>query len=132
MEGAKVGDSAPSHKCRRGSRILVRGASRVLTPTGTLSPKFAQNRCFSLKIACKLHDFEEILGARGAGPPGSATAMTGFQNQIPLICKQRTNGIVGLLLKLSTGKLELFVGWPLFFLLSFPGVAMDWSIAGPQ
>ncbi len=30
---------------------------------GALSPKYAQNRGFSLKIAWKLHDFEEILGA---------------------------------------------------------------------
>ena len=33
---------------------------------GALSPNFAQNRGFSLKNAWKLHDFEEILGARGA------------------------------------------------------------------
>ena len=45
------------------------GPSRVLTQ-GALSPKFAQNRVFSVKIAWKLHDFEEILGARGHGPPG--------------------------------------------------------------
>ena len=35
---------------------------------GDLSPNLAQNRGFPLKIACKLHDFEEILGARGGGP----------------------------------------------------------------
>ncbi len=60
---------------RRGSRVLVRGASRVLTPRGDPEPKTAQNRCFSLKIAWKLHGFEEILGARGIPgpqPPGSA------------------------------------------------------------
>ena len=36
-------------------------------PQGGLSPKFAKNRDFSLKIAGKLHDFEEILGASAAG-----------------------------------------------------------------
>ncbi len=57
---------------RRGSRILVRGASGVLTPRGCPSPTFAQNRGFPLKLP--EIDFEEILGARGApGPPGSAT-----------------------------------------------------------
>ena len=46
--------------------------SRVLTPRGALSPKFVQNRGFSLKIAWKVHDFEDILGARGSpGPQGS-------------------------------------------------------------
>ncbi len=34
-----------------------------------LSLKFVQNMGFPLKIAWKLHDFEEILGARGAGVP---------------------------------------------------------------
>ena len=48
-----------------------RGPSGVLTPRGEgPEPIFAQNWGFSLKIAHKLHDFEEILGARGAGPPG--------------------------------------------------------------
>ncbi len=57
---------------RRGSRILVREASGVLPPRGAaLSPKFAQNRGFPLKIARKLHDLKKILGARG--DPGSAT-----------------------------------------------------------
>ena len=50
--------------CRGGSRILVGGPSGVLTPRGAQSPKFAQNRGSSLKIAWKLHDFEQILGAR--------------------------------------------------------------------
>ncbi len=62
--------------CRGWSRILVREPSRVLTPEGGLSPKFAQNRGFFLKIAWKLNDFEKILGARGGrapGPPGSAS-----------------------------------------------------------
>ncbi len=36
---------------------------------GTLTSKFAQDRGFPLKIAWKLHDFEEILGARGAWAP---------------------------------------------------------------
>ena len=53
---------------RRGSRILVRGASGVLTPREALSPKFAKYRGFSLKIASKLHDLKQILGARGAAP----------------------------------------------------------------
>ncbi len=36
---------------RRGSRILVRGGQWTFDPRGGLSPKFAQNRGFSLKIA---------------------------------------------------------------------------------
>ncbi len=43
-------------------------------PQGALSPKFAQNRAFSLKITWKLHDFEEILGERGLGPHWIRTA----------------------------------------------------------
>ncbi len=46
------------------------GPNRVLTQRGALSPKFAQNRGFSLNIARKLYDFKKILGARGAGTPG--------------------------------------------------------------
>ena len=46
------------------------GAVEVGPPLGALNPKFAQNRGFSLKIAWKLHDFEEIMGARGRGPLG--------------------------------------------------------------
>ncbi len=42
------------------------GGQQSFNPKGGLSPKFAQNKGFSLKIAWKLHDFEEILGARGA------------------------------------------------------------------
>ena len=48
------------------------GGSGVLTPEGALSPKFAQNRGFPLKIAWKLHDLDnKYWGARGAraGPP---------------------------------------------------------------
>ena len=59
---------------RRGSRILVRGAQQSFD---SLSPKFAHNRGVSLKIAWKLHDFEEILGARGPGPPGPPGSATG-------------------------------------------------------
>ena len=34
-----------------------------------LSPKFTQNRVFSLKIASTLHDFDKLLRAReGPGP----------------------------------------------------------------
>ena len=36
---------------------------------GALSLKFAQNRGFSINIPWKLHDFEEIVGARGAQAP---------------------------------------------------------------
>ena len=56
------------------------GPSGVWTPRGSLSPKFAQNRAFPLKIAWKLHYFEDILRTRGPrppGPPGSATASVG-------------------------------------------------------
>ncbi len=49
---------------RVGSRILVRGASRILTPGG---PR-AQNL---LQIAWKLDDFETILGAGGARVPNA-------------------------------------------------------------
>ena len=45
------------------------GVSVVLSPRGTLSPKFAQNGGFLLKIAWKLHDFEELLVVRGARAP---------------------------------------------------------------
>ncbi len=38
-------------------------------PREALSLKFAQNGGFPLKIPWKLHDFEEILGARGAQAP---------------------------------------------------------------
>ncbi len=47
---------------------------------GALSPKFAQNRGFPLKIAWKLHGFEEILGAGG---PGSAGEKQCRKVQIP-------------------------------------------------
>ncbi len=64
-----------------GSRILVRGGQPSFDPKGgALSPKFAQNRGFSLTIAWKRHDFEKILGARGdwaPGPPGSASVTYG-------------------------------------------------------
>ncbi len=52
---------------RRRSRILVRGARRVWTSRGTLSPKFAQNRGFPLK------KFPQncILGALGARAPSA-------------------------------------------------------------
>ena len=53
------------------------GTIGVLTPRGALSPKFAQNGGFSLKIAWKLHDLKKILGARG--PPGSATGMNSLR-----------------------------------------------------
>ena len=45
------------------------GASRVVTPEGAVSPKFAQNGGFSRNIAWKQHDCEQILGARGAWAP---------------------------------------------------------------
>ncbi len=51
---------------RGGSRILVRGAQRSFDPRGwALTPKFAHNRGFPLKISWKLHDFEINLGGRG-------------------------------------------------------------------
>ncbi len=40
----------PVH-ARRGSRILVRWAQQSFDPMGDLSPKFAQNRGFSLKLS---------------------------------------------------------------------------------
>ncbi len=51
------------HRC--GSRILVRGGPVEFWPQGALSPKFAQNRGFALKIAYKWHDFEFFLAPRG-------------------------------------------------------------------
>ncbi len=58
------------------SRILVRGGQQSFDPRGALSPKFAQNRGFSLKIACKLHDFGKLLGQgpEPLGPPDPASA----------------------------------------------------------
>ncbi len=54
-----------------------RGPAKFWPERGALSPKFAQNREFSLKFAWKLYDFEKkILGARGPGPPGSASGET--------------------------------------------------------
>ena len=38
-------------------------------PKGALSQKFSQKRGFSLKIAWKLRDFEQILGAKGGRAP---------------------------------------------------------------
>ena len=64
---------------KQGSRILVRGASGVLTPVGALSAKFAQNMGGGglLKIAWKLHDFEKTLRCKGGpgpqGPPESGS-----------------------------------------------------------
>ena len=69
-----------------------RGSRGVLTPRGALSPKFAQHRWFSLHIAWKLHDFEEILGARGSGPPGPpwirccVVQFLGMQNEAWGVC----------------------------------------------
>ena len=63
------------------------GASGVLTPRGALSPKFAQNRGFALKIAWKLHDFGKILGARGTGPPAPWICQkTTYEGQINIWC----------------------------------------------
>ncbi len=45
------------------------GGPAEFWPQGGLSPKFAQNRVFSLETASKLHDFEEIFGARGGWAP---------------------------------------------------------------
>ena len=45
------------------------GGSEVLSPEGALSLKFAQNTGFLLKVVCKLHGFEKILGVRGARAP---------------------------------------------------------------
>ena len=57
------------------ARILVRGG---------LSPKFAQNRGFSLTFAWKLHDFEKIMGARGArAPTWSASATDRYGDPSP-------------------------------------------------
>ncbi len=63
--------SFPRNSPRRGSRILVRGAQWSWPQGGALSPQFARNRVFSLEIAWKLYDFEEILGATGRAPRAS-------------------------------------------------------------
>ncbi len=47
------------------------GSSGVLTPGGP-SPKFAQNGGFPIKLPENCMILKKILGARGAGPPGSA------------------------------------------------------------
>ncbi len=65
------------YQTRGRSRILVRGAQQSLDPRGDLSPKFAQSRGFSLKLAWKLHDFGKMFRTRrgqAPGPPGSASA----------------------------------------------------------
>ena len=59
--------SGPSWQAR--IQDFGQGATGVLTPVGAPSPKFAQNRGFSLKTAWKLHDFNSILGARGSLDP---------------------------------------------------------------
>ncbi len=57
------------------------GPSGVLSAEGGggLSPKFAQNRGFSLKIMWKLYDFEQKSWGHGGpwppGPPGSACVL---------------------------------------------------------
>ncbi len=56
-------------KLRRGSRILVRGPSRVLTPRGALSPKFAPNRGFSLKLPENYMILKKSCGQWGGGGP---------------------------------------------------------------
>ena len=54
-----------------------------------LSPKFAQNRVFSPKIAWKLHGVEEILGARGPAPSGRPWIRYWFES------KHNTFGQIG-------------------------------------
>ena len=63
------------------------GASRILTRRGGPEPKICSNRGFSFKIPWKLHDFEEILGARGPGaqfwkqsPPTSFSSLPSSGN----------------------------------------------------
>ena len=46
-----------------------------MTPRGALSPTFAQNKVFFLKIASKLHDFEKKNLGGKEGPSGSAGAV---------------------------------------------------------
>ena len=61
---------------RRGSRILVRGPSGVVTQRGgALSPKCTRNRGFSLKWPENCMNLKKSWGARGRPPrpPGSAT-----------------------------------------------------------
>ena len=54
--------------CRRGSRILV-APVEFWPQGGALSPRFAQDRGFSLKTAWKLHDLEKNLGGKGGDRP---------------------------------------------------------------
>ena len=53
------------------------GLSGVLTPRGPPAQNVLKIGVFPIKIARKLHDFEEILWPRGgAGPPRSTTVVT--------------------------------------------------------
>ncbi len=62
------------------------GPSGVLVRGGSLSPKFAQNRGFPLKIAWKLRDFDKkSLGQGGPGPPGPPGSAGVF---VTTICKR--------------------------------------------
>ncbi len=59
---------------RHGSRILVRGPSRVLTKGGgALSPNIAQNRGFPLKFPENCMILKKSWGQGGLGPSGSAS-----------------------------------------------------------
>ncbi len=58
------------YMCRGGSRILVRGSQMSFDPNGlALSPRFAQNRGFPLKLPENCMILEKMLGARWGPPP---------------------------------------------------------------
>ncbi len=96
-----------------------------MTPWGGLSPKFAQNRGFSLKIARKLHVLKKILWARGGGPPGppgSATATLHYGleatehlcDDVELFWEQIAHGMAGpgvLIRPVPSKALDTFNRW---------------------
>ena len=66
------------------------GFSGVLTPRGGLSPKFAQNRDFPLKLPEKCTTFEEILGARGGPGPLDQPLQTQGQGVLSMLAKHKS------------------------------------------
>ncbi len=63
---------------------FAQGGPVEFWPQGGLSPKFAQNRDFPLKLAWKLHDFEQFLGVRGHGSPGPPGSASDYSSTLPL------------------------------------------------
>ena len=71
------------------------GPSGVLSPPSALNPKFAQNRVFSLKIDCKLHDFEKGGGQWGTSPPRAPWFRLWFRNVRSRACPWLSRNVSG-------------------------------------